>query len=156
MAIKKPLVLTNGQIEQLQTGDTLQNAESLQLTNGNAGSLVIGSPVYISANDTVDKAQANAVGTVNVIGLVSDTSISTGVVGGVQTDGVLAATTGQWDAVAGTTGGLTKDVTYFLDDTTAGKITSTPPTIAGKFVIKIGIAISTTELKICIGQRIKL
>jgi hypothetical protein len=156
MAIKKPLVLNGGQIEQLQSGDTLSNVEFLQLTNGNAGSLVIGEPVYASGNDQVDKARANAVGTVNVIGLVADTSISTGVTGGIQTDGVLTATTGQWDTVAGTSGGLTANTIYYLSSSTAGRITSTAPTTAGEFVQQIGIAISTTELKIKFEQRIKL
>lgn len=156
MAIKKPLVLNNGQIEQLQNTDTLANAESVQLTNANAGALVIGTPVYASGNDAIDKANANAVGTVNVIGLVSDASIASAAAGGVQLDGVVVATTGQWDAVAGTTGGLTKDVIYYLDATTAGKITATAPVAAGQFVKQVGIAISTTELKIELRPRIKL
>lgn len=156
MAQKKPLVQTGGQIEQLQSGDYIASVEVPQLTNGNAGSLVIGTPVYASGNDTVDKAKADAVGTVNVIGLVADTSISAAAVGGVQMGGILAATTGQWDAVAGTTGGLTKDVIYYLSAATAGILTSTAPSTTGQFVVAVGIAISTTELKIEIQPRIKL
>lgn len=156
MALKKPLVLTNGQIEQLQSADTLATAEAIQLLNGNAGAIVIGTPVYSSANGTVDKAQANAVGTVNVIGMVSDSSIAAAGTGGIQLDGVVVATTGQWDVIAGTTGGLTKDVLYYLDATVAGKITSTAPLTAGQFVKTLGSAISTTELKLNIQGRIKL
>lgn len=156
MAVKKPIVLTSGQYEQLQSGDYIQNIDNPQLTNANAGSLVIGTPVYASANDSVDKAKADAVGTVNVIGLVADVSIATSAVGSVQTDGILAATTGQWDAVAGTTGGLTKDVIYYLASATAGLLTSTAPSTAGQFVVQIGVAISTTEMKIDIQRRIKL
>lgn len=156
MAQKKAVVITNGQLEQLQAGDYIQNVEQTQLTNGNAGAIVIGTPVYASANDTVDKAMANAVGTVNVIGLVADVSIAAAATGSIQSDGVLAATTVQWDAVAGTTGGLTKDIIYYLDPATAGKITSTAPSTVGQFVKELGIAISTTELRITIKQRIKL
>jgi hypothetical protein len=74
----------------------------------------------------------------------------------VQTDGILSATTGQWDAVAGTTGGLTKDVIYYLSAATAGLLTSTAPSSAGQFVKKIGVGISTTEMLIQIDPRVKL
>lgn len=156
MAQKKPLVLTGGQIEQLQAADYIAQADLLQQTNGNAGAIVIGTPVYSSANDTVDKAKADAVGTVNVIGLVAEVSIATGVVGAIQGNGILSATTGQWDAVAGTAGGLTKDVIYYLDAATAGKLTSVAPSVAGQFVKEIGIGISTTEMSINSNRRVKL
>ena len=156
MAIKKPLVLTGGQIEQLQSGDSITNPVAIQMTNNNAGSIVIGTPVYAIANDAVDKAMANAVATVNVIGLVADVTIGAAALGSIQFDGVLAATTGQWDTVAGTSGGLAKDAFYYLDAATAGKLTATAPSTTGQFVLPIGIAISTTELKIEIGQRVKL
>lgn len=156
MALKKPLVLSNGQIEQLQSGDYIGEVDILQQQNGNAGSIVIGTPVYSSANDTVDKAKADAVGTANVIGLVADTSIAAAATGGIITDGILTATTGQWDTIAGTTGGLTKDVIYYLSAATAGLLTSTSPSVAGQFVVQIGIAISTTELLIRVERRIKL
>lgn len=156
MAIRKPLVLNNGEIEQLQPGDNLGEVDILQQTNGNAGAIVIGTPVYSSAASTVDKARANVVGTTNVIGLVSDTSIAAAGTGGILTNGVLAATTGQWDAVAGTAGGLTRDVIYYLSGATAGLLTSVPPSTVGQFVIRVGIAISTTEMLIFIERRIKL
>lgn len=156
MSVRKPLVINSGQIEQLQSGDSVLNIDIPQFTNANAGSIVIGTPVYVSANDSVDKGKADAVGTANIIGLVADVSVSAAAVGGVQTDGILAATTGQWDAVAGTTGGLTKDVIYYLDAATAGKITSTAPSSAGQFVKQLGIGISTTEILIQIERRIKL
>jgi len=156
MAQKKPLVLNGGQIEQLQSTDYIANNDIPQLTNGNAGSIVIGTPVYASAANTVDKARANAVGTTNVIGLVYDASIASASSGGVLMDGILSATTGQWDAVAGTTGGLTRDVIYYLSSSTAGLLTSTAPISVGEFVVSVGIAISTTELKIEIQPRIKL
>jgi len=156
MAQKKPLVLNSGQMEQLQSGDYIAGIDLPQLTNDEAGAIVIGTPVYVDANDGVKKAKADAVGTANVIGLVAEVSISNGAVGGIQTDGILAATTGQWDAVAGTSGGLTKDTWYYLSAATAGLITATAPSAAGQFVKPIGIAISTTEMKIDIGHRIKL
>lgn len=160
MAAKKPLVLTDGQIEQLQAGDTLDAAASevdvVAKTNDNASSIVIGTPVYVKANGNVDKAQANASGTIQILGLVRDTSIAAAASGAIQTDGVLSATTVQWDAVAGTTGGLTPGAVYYLSATTAGLLTETAPTTAGQFVVRVGLALSTTELDISVTAPIKL
>lgn len=156
MAFKKPLVLTNGQIEQLQSTDTLVTVDLPQFTNANASPIVIGTAVYISASDTVNKARANAVGTVGVIGLVADASIASGSAGGVQVGGILAATTGEWDAVTGGSGGLTPGAIYYLSAATAGMITSTAPSSAGEYVVQIGTATSTTEMMINIERRILL
>lgn len=161
MALRKPLVINAGQIQQLQAGDTLDAPQSggdqLVLTNDEAGAVVIGFAVYMDANDGFKKAQANAAGTKNVVGLVAKSpSIANGASGPVTTSGLLTATTAEWDAAAGTTGGLTKDTRYYLDQTTAGKITPTAPTTVGQYVVELGIAISTTELKIDIKQPILL
>ncbi len=128
----------------------------MSLQNENAGSIVIGMPVYSSSAGQVDKAQANAGGTVEVIGLVSEVSIATAASGFIQTDGVLSATTGQWDVVAGTTGGLTAGAIYFLSKDTAGELTETAPTTASEFVLRVGKALSTTEMEISITQPVKL
>jgi hypothetical protein len=160
VGLKKPLVITNGQIQQLQSGDTLDascaEVDVISLTNGNASAIVIGTPVYSSGAGEVDKAQADAVATVEVLGLAQPVSTAASASGNIQTDGVLSATTAQWDAVAGTTGGLAAGTVYYLDPDTAGKITPTAPTTAGDFVVRIGKAISTTELEISISQPIKL
>jgi len=160
MSLRKPLVIVDGQIQQLQAGDSLDAAASevdaVELTNGNAGSIVIGTPVYSKAAGSVDKAQANASGTVEVVGIVRDTSITSAASGSIQTDGVLSATTGQWDAVTGGSGGLTYNTVYYLDPDTAGMLTETAPTDTGDYVVRIGKAISTTELEISISQPIKL
>lgn len=160
MALRKPIVLNSGQYEQIQAGDildaTVNSAEVISLTNDNAGSVVCGAPVYMTANSHFDKAKADAVGTVEVIGLVKDTSIATATAGIVQTDGILALTTGQWDAVTGDVGGLTFGSNYYLDAATAGKLTKTAPSTTGQFVKSIGIAISATEIKLNIERRVKL
>ena len=160
MALRKPLVIVGGQVQQIQVGDTLDaivaEIEVLTQTNGEATPIAIGTPVYSSAADTVKKAQANASGTVEIVGLVKSTSINASAAGSIQTSGVLAATTAQWDAVAGTTGGLTFGTVYYLDPATAGKITSNAPYTAGQYVVRIGKAISTTELLIDIDAPILL
>jgi len=153
MALKKPLVLYTGLPGQIQSTDTLDvpgiaAGDVIQQTNDEAGAIVIGAPVYNDANDGVKKAKADASGTSPVIGLVAQASISNGVAGSIQTTGVLAATTGQWDAVFGTTGGLTRGTRYFLSAATAGLGTSTAPSTVGQYVVLLGIAISTTELSL--------
>lgn len=160
MATRKPLVIVNGRIRQLAAGDTLDasvnEVDVISQINGNAGALVIGAPVYTSGSGEVDKAQANALATVDVIGLVRDASIATGQPGNIQTDGVLTATTGQWDAITGQTGGLTVGAIYYLSPSTAGQLTATPPSAVGHFVARVGKALSETELEITIEQSVEL
>jgi hypothetical protein len=152
--------MVNGQIQQLQSGDTLDAMSSevdvVSKQNDNAGSIVIGQVVYPKSNGNVDLAQANASGTVEVLGLVKDASIASSASGAIQTDGVLAATTVQWDAVTGGSGGLTAGAVYWLDPSTAGNITDTAPTSVGQYVCRLGKAISTTELEISIEPPILL
>jgi hypothetical protein len=128
----------------------------LTLTNGNAGSIVICTPVYISSNNTVDKGKADNSGTKKIIGLVNQASIASGASGLIKIMGTFTATTGQWDAVAGTTGGLTANTKYYLSAGTAGLLTATPPSVVGQYVIAVGTAISTTELNINIELSILL
>jgi hypothetical protein len=151
MALRVPLVMVAGQIQALQSGDTLNipsitAGNVLSLTNAEATPIIIGAPVYAFGNDSVKKAQANASGTASVIGLVRDASITNGVAGSIQTDGTLAATTGQWDTIMSTSGGLTAGTRYYLSAATAGLGTSTAPLVVGNLVVELGIAISTTEL----------
>lgn len=160
MALRKPLTIVNGQIEQIQAGDTLDasiaSQESVNMTNSNAGAIVIGTPVYVDGNDSVDKAKADASGTKTVFGLVLDASIASSATGAIITNGFLTATTGQWDAVTGDTGGLTANAIYYLDPDTAGMLTTTAPTAVGDYVCPVGIALSTTVLKIDIDTDVLL
>jgi len=158
MAIRSPLVIVNGQIQQLQAGDTLDiRAEQMQLTNDEATPVVIGAPVYSDANGGFKKARANAAATSKVIGLVGQSpSITNAVAGAVTLDGIQTATTAEWDAVTGQTGGLTFNTKYYLDPAVAGKLTITAPTTVGQLVVEVGVALSTTDLKINIQQSVLL
>jgi hypothetical protein len=150
MARKKPLVLdSNGGIQQLQAGDYISEVDFLSQTNGEVGAIVIGAPVYkTSTANEVKKARANASGTSNAIGLAADVTVAAGASANIQTDGVLTATTGQWDTITGGSGGLTPGSKYFLDDATAGKLTATAPTSTSSYVQEVGIALSTTDMLI--------
>lgn len=160
MAARKPLVMNAGQIQQLQSGDTLDavvvEVDLVARTNNNASPIVIGAPTYVDSAGTVDLAQADASGTVEVLGLVQETSISAAASGYIQTDGILTATTGQWDAITGLTGGLVAGDVYYLDPDTAGLLTPTAPTTGGDFVVRVGVGLSTTELEITIQQPVLL
>lgn len=158
MAIRSPLVIVSGRVQQLQAGDSLDiRADQYQITNGEAAPVVIGAPVYMFGAGSFKKARANAVATANVVGLVGQSpSIANGVPGAVTIDGILSATTAEWDAVTGDAGGLTFDARYWLDPATAGKITKTAPTTVGQLVVYIGIALSTTEMKVEIADGILL
>ena len=162
MALRNPLVLgADGLPQALQSGDTISSSVSTasirQVTNGEASAaLPFGTPVYASAADTVKRAQANAKTTSKLAGLMYDATTAAAAIGNVAASGVLVGTTGQWDAVASTTGGLTFNTTYFLDPATPGKITATPPTTSGQCNVVIGTAISPTELELQIAQPILL
>jgi hypothetical protein len=153
MTTRLPLVIVNGQIQQLQSGDQiiapLATSDVRTLTNGEgSAAIVIGAPVYISAAATVKRAQANAAATAKVIGLAYDVSTASSAAGQICVGGVLVATTAQWDAVAGTSGGLAAGTTYYLDPSNVGKITSTAPSTAGQLVVPVGVAHSTTDMEV--------
>lgn len=121
-------------------------------TNGEAGAIAIGRAVYSSAADAVKLANANALGTKDVVGLVGAVSISSGAAGAIVSEGILAATTAQWDAVTGQTGGLTFGARYFLSNATAGALTTTAPTSG--YIAPVGIGQSTTKMRVLIGTTI--
>jgi len=160
MAARKPLVINGGQLEQLQAGDTLDasvtEVDVISKTNDNASPIVIGNVVYSKSDGDVDLARANAQGTVQVLGLVRDASIASAAAGSIQTDGILTATTGEWDAVTGQSGGLTAGSAYYLSSATAGLLTPTAPTSAGTFVVRLGLSTSSTTLDISVQPPIKL
>lgn len=156
MAIKKPLVVTAGQVQQLQSGDSLEHPGLYNRTNNNAGAMSICQAVYVDGAGTVDLAQADALGTSEVLGLVFDSTIAAAASGGILTDGRLEATTGEWDAVTGQVGGLTSGSRYYLDETTPGNLTTTAPVADGEVVAPVGVALSTTEMEINIDHTILL
>jgi hypothetical protein len=123
------------------------------LTNNTGSSIVIGSTVYISAAGEITKAIANADAASLAVGVVSAT-IANSASGPVVTAGTVTATTGEWDTITGQSGGLTAAADYYLDNTTAGKITTTAP--GSGYVQPIGHALSTTKLKVSIGPRVQL
>lgn len=157
MAQKSPIVLgTDGLLQQLQSGDTLiGGSETGQIVKTAAAVMIPGNVVYASSGTQVNKGQANAAATTKILGLAV-AAIANAANGTIQTNGILTLTTTQWDAVAGTTGGLTVGSYYFLSAASAGLLTSTPPSTAGQYVVCVGQAIASTELNIDIEKPILL
>lgn len=106
---------------------SLQKMYIKKFTNDNGSAIVIGAPVYVKSNGNID---ADGSGTRFAIGLVRDESIASGEEGNAQVDGIMTATTAQWDAVTGDSGGLTPGEDYYLSDT-VGELTTTAPATAG-------------------------
>jgi len=160
MALKKPLVVINGQVAQISSSDILdaqiQEVESVSLENEQGSTIVIGNIVYPSSTGKVKLAKANDQSTKNYIGLVTDTSVADAAQAAIQTEGVVEATTTQWDAVAGTTGGLTSGSVYYLSASDAGEITEAAPEGSFEYVSQAGIAISSTELQLLHQQDVRL
>ena len=128
----------------------------ITLTNNNIGNLVRGVAVYSNTPNGCDKALANAYVTSLVVGIVYDDLVISGKPANIVTTGVVAATTTQWDVVTGGTGGLTFNTLYFLDPSTAGMLTATPPLVVGQYNTLIGLALSATKMKLSTRDAIKL
>lgn len=158
MATRIPLVIVDGVVQQLPGADSIAGIgpETTDLQNSNAGSAVIGMAVYSDGAGTFDLALADAAATYLVVGLVYDATILTSATGSIQTDGIVTATTGQWDAVAGTTGGLTPGTRYYLSPGTEGELTETATITTTEYVVPIGRAISATEMTLNIETSVLL
>jgi len=153
MALKKPLVLKSDGtgFDELQSSDYIAVGLQPTMANGEATTIVAGTPVYLTVTvDTVKKAKADASGTMPCFGLMgADTATS--VTGPVYTSGALAlGTTGAWDAVTGDTGGLTVGSYYYVSQATLGMLTKTKPTGSAKYCQPIGKALDTLIMNIFI------
>lgn len=116
-----------------------------------SGTFPVGTPVAqsISSAGVVAPGRANSSATAFVTGI----AVVPGVDGDralVQFAGPVTLTEAEWDAITGETGGLTLGP-YYLDDGAAGKLTTTPPSFDGTFVVQVGIATSATDLMVQLG-----
>jgi hypothetical protein len=110
-----------------------------------------GQPVHVTATNTVNLADASSNLTSNTVGLAA-TSAGSGESIVVFTDGVLDQA--DWTSVIGTAL-LTPGAQYYLD-TTAGKMSTSPPTVNGQVVVRMGTALTTTIFDIEVNEIAKL
>jgi len=107
----------------------------------------VGQPVYVSAADTVNLADADTLNTSHVLGLaVTDATANSNVI--VMADGSVERS--DWTAIAGTAN-LVPGAVYYLS-TTAGYLTVTPPTGDGDHVVRCGVAVNLTTIDIEINE----
>lgn len=107
------------------------------------GSVNVGSVVQggVAVASLASNSGAGSAGNAQVLGICVSTDPAI-----VQFAGVVALTTGQWDAVTGGSGGLTTGATYYLS-TNPGLLTTVAPTTTG-YKVQLGVAASATELAI--------
>jgi len=118
------------------TWDDLSTVQAAQricnsYTVSEVGGVAIGDLVYISAADTVSKADAGT--NYQLIGM-SSVAVADAAAADICSEGVVTGLTG-----------LTAGSRYYLD-TTAGAYTATVPTGVGNRVVQVGFAKSTTEM----------
>lgn len=152
MATQPPLILYTGEIRRFQAGDVLQDPLTSRsfndiqtFANGEAGALAIGDICYVSGSSVL-KAKADAAATCSGILWISlQTPSGGGGVGLFQMAGFLLGLSG-----------LVTNTAYYLSPTTAGAMTTTVPTTASHFIIKLGISTGTTSFFFKIERPIKL
>lgn len=116
-----------------------------------AVNLLAGQPVYSDqVSGQFKLANASALTTSSVIGLIVADTLATFIAGADQLSLMLT----DWTAVIGVAS-LTKGAVYFLS-TTAGMLTTTPPTIVGQTVVRIGVALTTQLMSLAIQEPILL
>lgn len=123
------------------------------LTNDNAGTLAIGTPLYSKSANKVDTARANAAATAIVIGLATGPA-TTGNPIAFQSAGLLSLTTAQWDLRTGDVGGLVAGTQYWLDPAAVGKLVKVAPAASTNYVTLVGQALNTTDMMITLNDPI--
>ena len=126
-------------------------APTITKTNNDSVPLTKGMPVYISSAGNVTRALAISFAQSLSIGLVTDNSVGIGSPATILNSGIITATTGDWDALTGSVGGLVEGSLYYLGTTFGTLLTTTAPTNTGDFVVVLGIAVSSTQLIINIS-----
>jgi hypothetical protein len=134
------MTVTASQVAQLQGAITTEFTAGGTVTNGNA--------VYIDSSSNVQNAKADAAATSEGIGIVVAVP-QAGQTTAASTERVTVVTFGPVGGYAS----LTPGVVYYIDAATAGAITATAPTGAGKWAKTIGYAKSATELFVLPGIR---
>lgn len=109
----------------------------------------LGTPVRpdFDRDRIITRAQANTAPRARAIGLTATPSTA-GEPVRTQFCGPLDLTADQWDQVTDDTGGLVAGATYFLSSATPGKLTRTPPSTPGTFVVKLGVGLGPRSMMV--------
>lgn len=109
-----------------------------------------GQPVYAKSTGVVDLGDASAMATAKIVGLMNEAGALSATAAYVHS-GVVEQSS--WTSVIGVAT-LTTDSVYFMSET-EGELTTTAPTGASSVVIRVGIALSTTQFLVQIHQPIQ-
>lgn len=130
---------------QLQQGEPLPvdgSSARPYISTMNSGSTLIGGPLFASGNDLVGPGAANSLLGAACVGLAL-AAAAAHVAVRVQATGFFTLTHAQWDAVAGTVGGLVAGDPYYIG--AADNLTHVQPA-SPNFVAQVGIAIDSTTM----------
>jgi hypothetical protein len=130
-------------IDALNTGMSAGGGGPLDMTA--TAAVAVGEVVYADSSGTCDLARCDNIATARAVGVVT-TAAGIGDTAEVATSGFVEKA--GW--------GLTTDSKYFLDPSTAGAITLTPTTTVGQVLVPVGIAVSSTKLKLLLSPIIVL
>jgi len=146
MATKKPLVQTNGKIEELQAGDTIESGvEGISALNNTGSQIDKGKAVHLKNNaGTLECELADASDNTKPCHGFAAANIPNSQSGTILRDGVMTDLSG-----------LTPGADQWLSET-AGAITETVPTTSGAINQVVGQAISTTSFEIDIEPEVRL
>lgn len=125
------------------------------LTNADTVSLTPGQPVSLDSAGACKRAQAHQASTKDVVG-VAGATIAPSAAGVVVVTGIATATAGEWDAVTGLTGGLVAGTGYFLSPESPGRLQGAVPISTSHYVVLVGEAISTTQLRLILAPSVLL
>lgn len=128
----------------------ISNTITVSKMNSDAISLLKGMPVYIKTDGTVSRSNSDATA-LAFLGFVYDTLIPVNGTGLIIVDGLLTASSGQWNAVTGGSG-IVGANTYYLS--ALGTISLTAP-VSG-YSREVGLALNSTDLQIRIMPTIEL
>jgi len=109
--------------------------------------VLVGQPVYVSGNNTINLADASDSTAARAIGLVLTGATANGTAN-VLTEG--SVNQADWTSVIGSAA-LTPGATYFLG-TTPGTMSTTPPTTDNHVVVTMGTALTTSKFDIEVNE----
>ena len=109
-----------------------------------------GQPVFMHSDGSVTLAQADAISTSDVVGIIESV---TSPIGYLRADGYI--TLADWTIATGGAS-LTPGDLYYLNESSPGMMSTTPPIVSGEVVIVVGRALSTKTLAIEISEGVLL
>lgn len=120
-----------------------QNATVSVVDSSLTAGTVPGQLVAYKAAGTVSLADQATAGPAHAVGIALTTSAKSTAVT-YQYAGPVTLPTAEWDAAAGTSGGLTAGTLYYVGAT--GALTATKTGTSGHSIVEVGVAMTTTTL----------